>query len=596
MVSRPFNAAGSAGTLSGSEQDAETSGGPVFAPAHGRAQHRRRSDRSWATSPGSRLVWALVIAAAVPSLVLVGLWASLTRSFWFNEVWRAYEMSKTSGWWTALKNGGTPVPAGWFFLERASGDLFGSTELSLRLPTAMFLPLTAILLVLLARRWMSLWAAVVVALVGSLTGTLLGFAVQLSEYQIDAAAALAVILFHAQTWDHRNLAESNRQMYSGYGGIALACIFSTTAMFVAAPVLLLDLFRAARSRSLWPRAAAATTSGVVVLVYFRLWVLPMNALTRSSYWDAQFLPHHGIAKQITFVWDGLRGFLTQSFTIALRPNYPTLLRPGWAWPLTACFCFLLAIGSVQLARSEAGRSILAALVGSQVLTLIASYLRYWPFGFVRTNYYLIPLLILVAGVGSAVVVSRAVGVVGAVDRHRRRRTPLRRAPAVVIAALAAALILLGTGFAATYELSAYRQVHASAHSVAYGAAIPEAVSVVRAQATDNTDVVVAGFMAISGWEYYLQEYRNGSEPALPPHNHVLFVPVHGSSAITQLVRTDHPAQVFLYVPVGTTGTEAGLDLMAISRGVTCKRTDQQAFAGSGLLFGLTCAGPSPAPS
>jgi hypothetical protein len=92
--------------------------------------------------------------------MLVGLWPSLTRRFWFNEVWRAYEISKGSGWWAALKTGG-PMPAGWYFLERASSYLFGSTELTLRLPTALFVPVMAVVLMLLARWWMPLWAAVV---------------------------------------------------------------------------------------------------------------------------------------------------------------------------------------------------------------------------------------------------------------------------------------------------------------------------------------------------------------------------------------------------------------------------------------------------
>ncbi len=41
-----------------------------------------------------------------------------------------------------------------------------------------------------------MWAAVVVALVGTMTGSLVSYAVQLSEYQIDAAAVVAVLLLH----------------------------------------------------------------------------------------------------------------------------------------------------------------------------------------------------------------------------------------------------------------------------------------------------------------------------------------------------------------------------------------------------------------
>lgn len=48
---------------------------------------------------------------------------------------------------------------------------------------------------------MPLAAACVVSLLGSLTGALVGFAVQLSEYQIDAAAGVCVVLLHEIGWE-----------------------------------------------------------------------------------------------------------------------------------------------------------------------------------------------------------------------------------------------------------------------------------------------------------------------------------------------------------------------------------------------------------
>ena len=58
-----------------------------------------------------------------------------------------------------LKLDGAPFPVGWYFVERLSGALFGTTELTLRLPTALFLPIGCVLLLLLARRWMPTPAA-----------------------------------------------------------------------------------------------------------------------------------------------------------------------------------------------------------------------------------------------------------------------------------------------------------------------------------------------------------------------------------------------------------------------------------------------------
>ena len=183
----------------------------------------------------------------------------------------------------ALKSDGAPFPAGWYFLERVSGSLFGSTELVLRLPTALFLPIGCVLLMLLARRWMPISAAVVVALVGTLTGTLVGYATQVSEYQLDAAAVVAVVLFHEIVWGTDRPTWRSTRVYLAYGGIALACVFSTPAVFIAGPLLLLDAVRLVMRRRLGPQLVGAVVSGVIVLAHLKFFVLPQNALTKSNF-------------------------------------------------------------------------------------------------------------------------------------------------------------------------------------------------------------------------------------------------------------------------------------------------------------------------
>ncbi len=212
-----------------------------------------------------------------------------------------------------------PFPGGWFFLERISGALFGSTELALRIPTALFLPGGCVLLLLLARRWMSTWAAVVVALVGTMTGTLVGFALQLSEYQVDAAAALAVVLLHDVARNVEQPTWRSTRLILAYAGIAVACIFSIPTVFIAGPLLLLDAFRSIR-RPLSPRMVCAVVSGLVILAQLDVFVLPQSLLRSSTFWDPQFLPHHGFGNQASFVWDGLRGFVSGPFTSS--PQWP----------------------------------------------------------------------------------------------------------------------------------------------------------------------------------------------------------------------------------------------------------------------------------
>ena len=504
---------------------------------------RRKRDRT-----RRELMVAVLICAGLPTVFLASLWGNLTEPFGFNEQWRAYYISNSGNWWAVLKDagGGTggigaPFPAGWYFLERISGSLFGSTELALRLPTAAFLPLSCVLLMLLARRWMSTPAAVVVALLGTLIGSLVSYAVQLSEYQIDAAATVAVVLLHDVAADDKSPSWRAPPVYLAYGGIALACVFSTPAVFIAGPLLLLDAVRAVRGRRVGPPVVAAVAAGAVILAHLELFVLPQNAndVRNGGYWAPNFMPHHGLGNQVAFVWDGLWGFVTEPFTRAIQPTLPgVLLSGGWTWALSVAVALLLCLGVVDLARSTRGRTMLFAIGGSLALTLVASYLRDWPFGFVRTNFYLIPLLILIAGIGA---VRSVPGRWRACTRSASAGPCL---PPLVAGVAVFALIAVGVGLAATDEVAAYHALRTSTTAPVYGNRIGDAVATVRAWAKPGAAVVVAGAMAIPGWKYYQYEYTGKATQTGPQiaSNHVDFVVDHGSPSVTEWSTTSIPGR------------------------------------------------------
>ena len=505
----------------------------------------------------------------MPVVVLASLWRNLTIPLWYNEQWRAFYIADSRGWWTALTRDGAPFPAGWYFGEKLVGSVFGSTELTLRLPTAIFLPITCVLLLLLARRWMSPVGAVIVALVGSMTGALLTYAVQLSEYQIDAAAAVAVILLHELAADTAPSWRSTR-LWLLYAGIAVACLFSTPALFLAAPLLALDAVSSLRRASA-PRLVAAVGSGLVILAHLRLFVVRQNALTQSSFWNGQFLPHHGITCQVPFVWDGLRGFITGPFS-------PQAYDPGrviggiWTGLLSFAFLAFLCIGIVVFARSAHGRPTLLAVGGSLFLTLVASAFRYWPFGFVRTNYYLVPLLVLIAGVGAASCVKRA------------PRGAIRGFACIGLGAIVA--------LTAAAEVGTYRQTHWSATNIAYGELIGKAVDAVKVHAQPRSAVIIGGAMGIPGWEYYEYEYSGSSTQVghQEPASHVGFESQHGSPDITRVVERARAKQIFFYFPWGTTQPQAAEDEIAglKSRG-TCHQAAQLTVEWSGELVTFSCS-------
>ncbi len=567
------------------------------APTRREARTARHAGQRAKTRARRELAAACLIVAAVPVALLISLWRNLTVSFWYNEQWRAFYISKSGDWWSTLKTDGGPFPAGWYFLERGSGWLFGSTELALRIPTAVFLPITCVLLLLLARRWMSLPGAVVLALVGGLTGTLVNFAVQLSEYQIDAAGVIAVLLLYELAASRGRSHWRDVPMWLAYAGIALACLFSTPAVFVAGPVLLLDVVRQARDRSMGARTAAAVAAGAIALAHIEFFVRRQNALTRSAYWDPNFLPRHGVRNQIAFVWDGLWGFVTGTLTGADNPKFPELLSLRWTWLISILFALLLCAGIATAASTRNGRTLLVAIGGSLGLTLVASYVRYWPFGFVRTNFYLVPLLILVAGIGAARVIRLLMGWLrpsdGAAAPVSDRWSAARWAAAVV----AITALVAGVGLAATYEAGSYAQVRESASSpriaaLSYGESINTAVAAFKEQAKPGDALVVSGFMAIPGWKYYQDEYDGRSvPPARIDADHSYFTVDHGSSGITRLIVRTDPGHAFLYVPYGTPIPQIERDIDAIHAGGSCQPTGQMTnITYSGLFFRFACAG------
>jgi hypothetical protein len=567
---------------------------PAQGPAHASGEPRpeRRSSRTRRRAEQQRqrrsLVAAIVVCAAVPSIVVLTLWDNLTEPFWFNEQWRAYYISNSGNWWGALKVDGAPFPAGWYFLERIAGGIFGSTELVLRIPTALFLPVGCVLLLLLARRAMPIGAALIVALVGTMTGTLVSYALQLSEYQIDAACAVAVVLLHEIVWDVEQPTWRSRRVLLAYGGIALACIFSTPVVFIAGPLLLLDAVRSLR-RPVGPRLVGAVGAGVITLAHLALFVLPQSALRASPYWDQQFLPHHGFGGQASFIWDGLRGFVTGVFTSSAQSGQPGLvLGTQWAWVLTLAFGALLCVGVVDAARSSRGRTLLFAIVAAQVLTLIASSQRYWPFGFVRTNYYLIPLLLLLAGVGGVVTGRFGLSLLRPVQSSSRTVTAGRRVIGVVLCVV----VLTAVGLAVTSEVGAYRQIRGSVSAAQYGARIGSVVTSVQDTARAGAAVVVTGgVMTDPGWKYYGYEYGGKATKSgrQVPLSRVTFPAQHGSPAITAMINRLDPSQVFLYIPNGTTGSEVGQDTVAITRGGQCRQQGSKGFGVSGLLITFSCA-------
>ena len=149
--------------------------------------------------------------------------------------------------------------------------------------------------------------------------------------------------------------------------------------------------------------------------------------------------------------------------------------------LSALWVVLLCLAVVALARSSRGRALLVAVGGSLALTLVASFVRSWPFGFARTNLWVEPLLVLMAGIG-AVETARWLAVIPWGGRHGR--WPFARSSRIARAPMAA-VVTVGTtalALALLYDGVVYAQLHGNQSHHQYGVEERTAVATVNREA------------------------------------------------------------------------------------------------------------------
>lgn len=542
----------------------------------------------------AELLLGLGAAIAAPVALLIPLGPSLSKAFWFDEQWRAYYFAYPGDWWKALTSDNAPFAAGWYFLERGVALAFGGSELALRLATAGWWPILSGLLFLLASRFMRRPLALAVAVIGSLTPGLLPYVVQLKPFVVDSAATVAVVycfvLAHSPGLDQGARARDLRLL--AYLGVAAACLFSVAAILVAGPLLLVDAAVALRRRELGIRLVGAMGASLITLLDLGVFVLRQNALTRSPYWALQFMPHGSAAAQVAFILNGLAGFLSNPFAPAASVVGGPAALPGHLSFLAVVWTLALLMGIAAASRDREGRWLLLAVLGSLVVALVASYFRYWPFGFVRPNLFELPLLVLLAGTGAARCAREAARVARQLFLPTVHGPGAWRLPWVSLVA-AAAMCVLGAGaaVAVAHEATAYSALAGNQRGLGYGADIPQAVALVRRSAPPNAAIIVAGSMAIPGWGFYLFDYRGPEvEVGRPiPSTHVLFVVDQGSARIVAFLDHVRPSELYLYIPIGTTGRELGQDLRRAASAGYCGTAKQYPIPASGLLTLLTPA-------
>ena len=384
----------------------------------------------------------------------------LTRPFYYDEASRAYEIAHGGAFLSHPGTAAAPLSLGWVSIENAARLVLGDTEAALRAPMFAVLPVLGMATYFLSRRWLGPVVSFCVAALLLVNGWIVNYALQLKSYSYEglfAVAAVAVYLLAQRTSWRR------AELLGLYAALGLTCVFSLPNLLVVGPLLGLDLIRTVRGRDLgaW-RIAGAALAGVIALVHYVAFVAPQAGVAGTGFFTANYAPH-GLGAFARFAAAGF-GSYVPSMVIGVAggaansaPSYPP---PGAAgYLLIAVLVMLLAAGVVAAVRDAAGRALVTAVGGALLLELAASAARRWPFGLIRVNIFVLPLLYILGAIGAVWLARALIGERGAdgtrpVSAQRWRVATLVVAVAAFIGAAAGTGVSTARTFAETSRLAA----------------------------------------------------------------------------------------------------------------------------------------------
>jgi len=487
----------------------------------------------------------------------------------------------TSGFWDQLGQANAPLAAGWVALEKVTIAVFGNTEWALRLPEVLSLPSLAGVTYVLARRWLGVAGSLLTTGALVLNGPIDHEAVQLKPYVLEALLTVTALLL----WCKANEPERRvGRRLTLYAGVGLCSVFATPVVFVVGPLLLVDVCRAVRAKQLARGLAAVALAGGLGLAHLAVFVLRQSGQAHGTFWAASFLPHTSPAAAVRFLRVQVLSFVPELVDPTLRLNHPA--ERGQAVTVSLIMVVSLCAGSGIALWNQRVRPLLVAPAGALALQLAASALRLWPFGFNRTNLFLVPLLYLLGGIGiarPAGVLARRVGVTGARPTERWVATAALLLVGVVVVACTAEIFR-----ASVAQLGPLQQ---KSSGVFWGDGMRRLVEQARGEAIPGDVAVVARAMARKGWSYYMWQYGPwasavGHRQSIDPADTFFLGDEPDLEAVDRfLSRKPAARHVFLMVLVNAEAAEATkLQQLVALHGYRETSTQTASFTGTLVIF------------
>jgi hypothetical protein len=450
------------------------------------------------------------------------------------------------GFWRHLSESATPLAFNYLGIERLA-TVFGDTELPLRLPSILAIPVLGAATYRLGRHLLAPWIAALVAALVLLNSSLLIYGLQMKPFIIEAAAAVLAV----NCWLYAQRAPSVGRMLLAYLGVAFLTLFGLAVVFPVAGLLLDDAARVVvrrwRDGRTGARLIGMATVGITALLHIGLFLLPQSPrIAKSDYWAKSYLPP-GLSGA-HFVWRSLRdfpallsssGYLSPDLTdpsfrnsALIRHVSPldTVVAVGVAAALLAG-----AVGVLLRLRAPAARALLSTIGTSLVLSLVAAGIHEWPFGPTRVNLFLLPLLALLAAYGAVTAVGWA-----------------RRLPA---AGLLACLLIVPIIGIVPLQAARLNQLHREQKMPMLMDRIKQVVADVRSSAGDQDVVVLTEPFPVpqayfKGWYYYTSRYdwpASQAQRPTVPDSRTLTIRGLSPAAVRELV-AQHPGarRIFIF--------------------------------------------------
>jgi len=289
----------------------------------------------------------LAVAALVVGAGLIEFWLRhlLTRPFYYDEAWRAYDISLGPNFLSRLPVAASPLALGWVGIENVARLVFGNTEAGLRTPMFLGLPVLAVATYLLARRWLGTWISFGVAALLLLNTWIINYALQLKSYSYEGLLAIAAVALYLLL---QRTDLSPARLLGLYALLGLACVFSLPNLFVVVPLLVLDLVRVLRAgQAVALRIAGEALAGGIALVHYLAFVRPQSGVADIAF-QTHYAPH-APAAFVRFVIDGVGSYVPLIVTGVAggarslgTPSY--VLPPAAYYLLTVVVWVLLAAG------------------------------------------------------------------------------------------------------------------------------------------------------------------------------------------------------------------------------------------------------------